>query len=102
MLRRLIWFLDFYSMFAAATLVITLVCGGLLYSLQAGMKPFVYIFWFKVITLGICMYGAYRYRGNKFYYYKNLGISIPALWISSGLVDFLIFVGVIVMVIKYL
>ena len=100
MLRRISLFLDFYSMFAAATLGITFACMILLY--QFGLKPFVYIFWFKMITLALCVYGAYRYRGNRFYYYKNLGLSVRALWVGTVLLDLLIFTGGIVFILKVL
>lgn len=98
MLRRINLFLNFYSMFAAATLSITVLCAVLL--VQLGLQPFVYIFWFKMLTLGVCIYGAYRNRGNRFFYYKNLNIPVPALWVSSVLFDLLIFIGMVVLVIK--
>lgn len=99
MLRRIILFLNFYSLFAAATLGITAACAVLLYRL--GIKPFVYIFWFKMISTGLCMYGAYRNKGNLYYYYKNLGISIRALWIGSFLLELLIFAIAIVVTFEF-
>lgn len=100
MFRRIFLFLDFYSMFAAASCSISVVCGGLLY--QLGLKTFSWLFWFKIITLGICAWGAYRQRGNRYYYYKNLGMSVPVLWGSSIALDLIIYGCIMTLIIKNL
>lgn len=98
--RKLTLFLDFYGFFAVATLLITFVCVVLLY--QLGMGAFVYLFWFKVITLGLCVYTVLRSQKKKFYYFRNLGFSIGYLWKGAMLFDFLIFILFMSLVIQAL
>ncbi len=64
-----------------------------------GLKMFVAIFWFKVITLGILYYFINHYKHKELYYYQNLGLSKKFLWISTMAIDMLLFIMLITLTI---
>jgi len=86
--------LNFYSSFAFASWMITILC--VIISYTQGINIFTALFWFKIITLGIIVYFINNYKRNEFYYYKNLGLSKKVLWISSLTFDFILFLTLII------
>ncbi|MCF8369508.1 MAG: hypothetical protein K9G76_10735 [Bacteroidales bacterium] len=85
--------LTFYKSFAIASLLISAACGSIL--LSAGLKSFVAIFWFKVLTSFLVYLYINTYKSSELYYYHNLGFSKRKLWVSSLLIDFLVFISII-------
>lgn len=87
---RLTWL--FYKNYCLASILITATCALLLWRTGFVNPVFFYVFWFKLITLGIIFYFINREKKNEFFYYCNLGLSQRALWISSLSFDFLFFI----------
>lgn len=56
-----------------------------------GFSGFFGIFWSKVLTMGITYYLIDSTKKNEYYYYQNLGVSKPLLWIASLSFDFVLF-----------
>lgn len=56
-----------------------------------GYSSFFGIFWSKILTMGITYYLIDSTKKNEYYYYRNLGVSKPLLWIASLSFDFVLF-----------
>jgi hypothetical protein len=82
--------ITFYKSYALASWIITLSCMSII--LAGGLKTLAALFWFKIITFGVIIYFINMYKRKEFYYYKNLGLSKLLLWISSGAIDLMFFV----------
>jgi len=80
----------FYKSFVLASSIITLSCLSIIFT--GGLKVFVAVFWFKVITLGIIYFFINKYKSKELYYFKNLGLSKKFLWISTISIDMLLFI----------
>jgi len=66
---------------------------GCAYALHTnGIRIFSYIFWFRLITLGLIFYFVGEYKKKEFYYYENLGISKFVLWSVTIALDVLLFI----------
>ncbi len=90
--------LTFYRTCFIATFLITCCCVNI-YRLY-GVETFVFLFWFKIITLGLTCYFINIYKKKEFYYYQNLGISKLLLWITTLTFDLVIFVSLLILVHK--
>ena len=88
----------FYKSYAYVSLLITLCC--LMVSYTHGIKTFTALFWFKIITLGLILFFINSYKGDEYYYYKNLGLHKRVLWISTLSFDILVFIILFVISIK--
>lgn len=74
--------LTFYKSFALVSLLLTLTCLYIIYGYgKNGIYILQYLFWFKLVTIGIIYYYINSYKNAEFYYYKNLGVSKQKLWI---------------------
>lgn len=76
-------FAGFYRNFFLASLVISLICAYLL--MELGVASLFYLFWFRVITLGLIVYYIRDYKKRDFYFYDNLGMSRRSLWSATML-----------------
>ena len=54
-------------------------------------------FWGKIVTVGMIIYFAFVAKKKELYYYQNLGVSKQKLAIATGLFDFSLWLGFIVM-----
>lgn len=84
---RLLWI--FYRSFAVATLAITVCSTWIFYTF--GLHAFFLLFWLKLATLGIVFFYVRKAKENEFFYYLNLGVSPPSLWIFSFGIDLTVF-----------
>ena len=80
----------FYKSYLIASSIITIICMYLIY--ENGVEAITALIWFKLITLAIIVYYINLYKKNEFYYYQSLGLSKLFLWISTLLIDLLIFI----------
>jgi hypothetical protein len=53
-------------------------------------------FWGKLVTLALIIYGAFIAKKKELYYYQNLGVSKQKLALTTGLLDFGLWLGLIV------
>ncbi len=81
--------LTFYSNFFLASIAITLCCASLLY--LSGIYTFVFLFWFKLITLCVTFFFIKERKEREFYYFQNLGISRIFLWATTLFLDLFLF-----------
>jgi len=86
--------LTFYKSFAFLSWFITLACLSISY--VNGIHTFTALFWFKIITLGLIVYFISSFKREEFYYYKNLGYSKLLLWTSTLLIDFILFLALMI------
>ena len=89
-MRKLRLIFTFYNSYSPASILITLACMYFIYTL--GIKAFVALFWFKVVTLAIIVYFVNDLKKKEYYYYNNLGLTKLFLWISTLLLDISIFI----------
>ena len=82
--------ITFYKSYALASWIISLSCMSIV--LANGLKTLTALFWFKIITFGVIFYFINIYKQKELYYYTNLGLSKLLLWISSGAIDLMFFV----------
>jgi len=91
----------FYSGIFLANLLVTLSCVGLLMLFGTkAIEIFGVLFWYKLISMGMIFYLAIYYKKNELYYYQNLGVSKLMLGIATSVIDFILWLIVIVMVIN--
>lgn len=57
--------------------------------------------WFKVITMAIIVYYINTYKRKEFYYYQNLGLSKKLLWTYTLGLDFLLFLIMSIIILKF-
>jgi hypothetical protein len=81
---------SFYVGFAAPSILITLSCSYLLFSL--GIAALVYVFWFKIATTVVFYISINAYKNKEYFYYQNLGLSRQKLWFFNLALDVLILV----------
>ncbi|OQX75746.1 MAG: hypothetical protein B6D64_11140 [Bacteroidetes bacterium 4484_276] len=92
-MRQLRIVLTFYKSFIIASGIITLTCLSALHI--NGLKVLSAILLFKLFTLGIIILYINLYKKKEFYYYQNLGLSKPTLWIYTLATDLILFVSLI-------
>lgn len=74
---------------AIPTLLVTLITGVLLW--QSGNPLFVVnLAWTKVFTTGLFVLFVYFFKSHEFYFFHNLGFSLPRILLSMVLPDFLL------------
>src|SRR3546814_16656291 len=85
---------SFYLGFLPAAWLLTLICIGSFHWLYPvyGWGPFMYFFWFKVLSMGLVWYATNQYRRQTSYYYFNLGYSKAFLWTVTLCLDFVLFI----------
>src|SRR3546814_8945246 len=64
---------SFYLGFLPAAWLLTLICIGSFHWLYPvyGWGPFMYFFWFKVLSMGLVWYATNQYRRQTYYYYRS-------------------------------
>ena len=80
----------FYKSYFIASSTTTIICIALLYKNDISIITF--LIWFKFITFGLIAYYINSYKKKEFYYYQNLGLSKLFLWISTIIIDVLLFI----------
>jgi hypothetical protein len=87
----------FYGGIFLANFLVSLSCVYLLrlYGRNA-YEIIMILFWYKVITIALIFYTAIFYRKNELYYYQNLGISKTQLIAFTSVVDFLLWLVLII------
>ena len=91
MLRKIKLYLTFYRAFCTGSLFLSLVCANILFIY--GIGPFVTLFWFKIISLGLIYFYIKNYKASTFYFYKNMGASRKGLWICSISSDMMLYLA---------
>jgi hypothetical protein len=91
--RTLRLLLTFYRSTIAFSLAVTLACSSILWI--NGLRSFVFIFWFKIITLAITAYFINSYKKKELFYFRNLGISRSSLWSFTLILDMLFYIAVL-------
>lgn len=87
--------LTFYRSFFLACIIITGCCLIPIY--QYGLKSFFGIFWLKIASLGLVFYFINTFKSKEFFYYQNLGIAKELLWGLTLLIDFVIFIFLVIL-----
>ncbi len=91
-------FLSFYKSIAVASIAITIGALSIIYI--HGIDTFIFVFWFKNLTLFFILYANNSYKRDEYFYYLNLGIPKKHLWISSALFDIFIFIILLIIILK--
>ncbi|HAO47678.1 MAG TPA: hypothetical protein DCQ97_12175 [Chitinophagaceae bacterium] len=91
-------FLTFYRSYFIASFTLT-GCCAYIYWLH-GIDIFTFIFWLKILTLGVILLYLNTYKKKEFYYYMNLGISKKILLGTTAVFDCFIFLILIILVNK--
>ncbi|TWJ01543.1 hypothetical protein JN11_01694 [Mucilaginibacter frigoritolerans] len=87
----------FYFDLFLADFLVSLSCVFLLAHLgNDAYKIIGVLFWYKVITIALVFYGALFYKKNELYYYQSLGVSKIQLLIATSVIDFLIWLLLII------
>lgn len=81
----------FYRSWCLFSLLITLVCSGLLW--EYGLPIFSTLLWFKLATLFIAYLFIKSYKSREFYYYQNLGLSKMILWVVTLSFDLVVYLA---------
>ncbi|MEI7662445.1 MAG: hypothetical protein WCK34_09615 [Bacteroidota bacterium] len=92
----------FYRGFRIPALIVTLMCWAGAFSAALGQlrehRPYYGIvmflppfFWIKVVTDSLIMLFLLRIKANENYFYYNLGIGKSTLWITTFIIDLLLF-----------
>ena len=81
---------SFYLGFLPAGWSLTLICLFTFHIFYPsyGWSTFIYLFWFKITTLGLTWSMMDRYKKHVYYYYFNLGLSKTLLWTVTLGLDF--------------
>lgn len=89
---------SFYLGFLPAAWVLSFICIGVFHWLYPGYgwSPFMYLFWFKIVSMGLIWYATDQYRRHTYYYYFNLGFSKTFLWAVTLGLDFGLFLVVFI------
>lgn len=93
-IMRSVWYLlTFYGAFLPVSWLISGITVYTFHSLfpTYGWGPFMYLFWFKVLTLALTWYVIDQNKKKEYYYYFNLGLSKFLLWSVTLSVDFSLF-----------
>ena len=88
----------FYKSYVLASTIISIICMKIISS--HGLGTFMFVFWFKIATLGAIVYFINSYKHGEFYYYKNLGVSKLLLWCSTLFIDISIFVLLLILMLS--
>lgn len=87
--------LTFYKTYFIASFLITCCCLYI-YTLY-GIRTFMFLFWFKILTLGLIYSFISIYKKKEFYYYQNLGVSKALLWATTITIDIALFGSLIIL-----
>lgn len=87
--KRLRLLATFYQSFFAATFLMSLVCTYLFF--YYGINVLKILILFKVFTTLIVIFYINNYKRPYFLYFQNLGLSKSFLWISTMLVELILF-----------
>lgn len=96
MTRKIGLLVTFYRSFFITTFIIT--CGCVIIYGFYGIKTFTFLFWFKIITLGMIYFVIETSKNKEFYYYQNLGVSKRLLWSATLIFDLLLFIFLIILI----
>jgi len=96
--NKLPLYISFYKSIAVVNISISIGVLSVIY--VYGISPFVYLFWFKIFTLFFILYANNTYKSKEYFYFLNLGISKKDLWISSALIDIVIFILLLIFTLK--
>src|SRR5690554_711454 len=89
LLKRLRLLSTFYQSFFVATFLMSLVCAYLFH--YYGVNVLKILILFKVFTTLIAVLYINNYKHPYFLYFQNLGLSKYFLWISTMLIEFILF-----------
>ncbi|HRG53432.1 MAG TPA: hypothetical protein PLL00_11400 [Bacteroidia bacterium] len=84
--------LTFFRNYFFLSFLVTLSCSAILWI--NGLSSFVFIFWFKLITLGLIFYviSINKQKEKELFYYRNLGLSKTKLWAFTLTLDFSLYI----------
>jgi len=94
MTRTIRLIVTFYNTFIIPSVLISLLSAGIF--MKSGWPFFVVIFWFKLISMAFIITFINSYRKKEFFYYQNLGLSKLALWTGTLVVDFVLFMALLI------
>ncbi len=100
MFKKMRLILNFYKSYALISIGASAFCLFIIYI--NGLNTITALFWFKILMYGLIYFFINSYKNKELYYYKNLGASKKIMWISSLTLDFLIFVLLLTITLKYL
>ena len=92
-MRHLKIVLTFYKSFFVAGIIVSLACISSLYF--SGFKALSPLVFLKLLTLGVIIFYINLSKKKEFYYYRNLGLPKPRLWIYAVAIDLTIFISLI-------
>jgi hypothetical protein len=87
--------LVFYKSYFIASFIASLLCAYLFF--KYGIKAIGTLFWIKIFSDAVIVLYINNYKSKEFYYYRNLGLSRKVLWTISLIIDFLVFVILVVL-----
>ena len=79
----------FYRNFIWVSVCIDAACAYLLWIY--GLSIYSVLFWFKLFTLGASFYLVNEYKKNEYFYFYAFGLSKKSLWISTLVMDMMLF-----------
>lgn len=85
----------FYSGFIWPSAVVTLSCAVTYY--LNGYAILGTLVWIKIILNTLTAYFIHSFRPREYYYYQNLGFSKSILWSLTFIVDFILFVLILLL-----
>jgi len=93
-LKTLRLLITFYQGFFFPSFLISL--GGVATLFVWGMPAFMFVFWYKVLTIFMLYSFVNSYKKKEFFYYQNLGIGRLKLWGFALSADFFLFLALII------
>lgn len=94
-LQKLRLLFTFYQYLIWVSVFINIACGFFLW--KNGISAYSALFWFKLFTLGASVYFTNEYRKEEYFYFYNFGLSKKTLWITTIILDMLIFFGLMIL-----
>ena len=94
MIRSIRLIVTFYNTFIIPSILISLLSAVTL--MKSGLSFFIVVFWFKLISMASIITFINSYRKKEFFYYQNLGLSKLALWSGSLVIDFVLFLALLI------
>ena len=94
MTRSIRLIVTFYNTYNIPSMLISLLSAAIL--MKSGLSFFVVVFWFKLIAMAFIITFINSYRKKEYFYYQNLGLSKTALWTYSLVLDFILFLALLI------
>lgn len=90
---RILWL--FYRMIALPSVIIS-VASGVILSYN-GTGPLPVLLGLKLFSLAVMAYFIHTFRGQRFYFFYNLGWGIRRLWLRAIMLDLFLFILIVML-----